>query len=120
MTDNSRRARLGEDLAAAYLVARGYRVLDRRWRTPGGELDLVVTRDEYLVFVEVKTRGAGSPAPPEAWVGPRQQHVLRRAARAWLAAHGGSDGRYCRFDVVGVGMDGDDSGYHLRHLRAAF
>jgi putative endonuclease len=120
MGDNRRSAELGESLAAAYLVARGYRVLDRRWRTPGGELDLVVVRDALLVFVEVKTRGARSSAPPETWVLPRQQRLLRRTARAWLAAHGGTGGRDCRFDVVGVRLDADGAGCHLRHLAGAF
>lgn len=120
MGDHSRRAVLGENLAAAYLAARGYRILVRRWRIPGGELDLVVQRGSILAFVEVKTRGPGSPVPPEDWLRPRQCHVLRRTARAWLAAHGGSAGRDCRFDVIGVRLDGDGDGFRLRHLPAAF
>ena len=89
MGDNRRSADLGEDMAAVFLVARGYRILDRRWRTPGGELDLVAARGDLLVFVEVKTRGARSPVPPEHWVLPRQQRLLRRAARAWLTVEMG-------------------------------
>lgn len=120
MSENSRRAALGENLAAAYLAGQGYQILDRRWRIPGGELDLVVQRGRDLVFVEVKTRGSGSPVPPEHWVLPRQCRLLRRAARAWLAAHGGPCGRDCRFDVVGVRLDADGDGCRLRHLTAAF
>ncbi len=120
MSDHSRRAVLGENLAAAYLAGRGYRILDRRWRIPGGELDLVVQRGAVLVFVEVKTRGPGSPVPPEQCVPPRQCRLLRRAARAWLAARGGPGGRDCRFDVIGVRLDADGDGCHLRHLPAAF
>jgi putative endonuclease len=110
----------GEALAAAYLQSRGYAILARRWRLPGGELDLVARRDEALVFVEVKTRGARCGVPAEDWVGRRQQLRLRRAARAWLAAVGPDGCRDLRFDVIGVTLDADGLGFRLRHLEGAF
>jgi len=110
----------GEALAMAYLQARGYSILDRRWRTAGGELDLVARSGQDVVFVEVKTRGGRALAPAEDWVGPRQRQVLRRTARAWLAANDGAGGAVCRFDVIGVTLDEDGCGFRLRHLDAAF
>lgn len=59
-------------------------MLSRNWRGGGGELDLVVSKDGCLRFVEVKTRSAGDPVGVEA-VGPAKQRKLVDAARAWLS-----------------------------------
>jgi putative endonuclease len=110
----------GEAMAALYLQACGYRVLDRRWRRPGGELDLVVARDGLVVFVEVKTRGPGALDRPEAWVHARQRRTLRRLAGRWLAEHPGLAAAGCRCDVIAVDHGGEGRGLRLRHLAGAF
>lgn len=120
MAQNHTLGAWGETLAAAYLQTRGYGILARRWRTPGGELDLVARTGGTVVFVEVKTRGGRSLAPAEDWLGPRQCRVLRRAARAWMAADGEHRCDAYRFDVIGVTLDADGGGFRLRHLEAAF
>jgi putative endonuclease len=116
MGESHAHGRAGEDVAAAFLAACGYRILDRRWRRPGGELDLVAGHRGILVFVEVKTRGPRSSAAEAAWVGPRQRRILRRAARRWLAEHPEQRYRGCRFDVVAVHWGGAGAGCALRHL----
>ena len=110
----------GEALAALFLESCGYQVLDRRWRRPGGELDLVVTRAGLVVFVEVKTRGPGALDRPEAWVGGRQQALLRRLAGRWLNEHPGAAPGGCRCDVVAIDHCGDGRGCRLRHFPGAF
>src|SRR5688572_27186500 len=107
---DSRRAlgALGEQMACSHLVAGGFRVLDRNFRTRHGELDLVAVDDRYLVFCEVKTRvgrRSGSVFAPLMAVGPAKQRRLRRMAREWLSARAdlprtGSD--EIRFDAIGV------------------
>lgn len=106
----------GEDAARLFLELCGYRCLDCRWRRPGGEIDLVVQRESMLVFVEVKTRGARSPAAPEAWVSRRQLGRLRRMARLWIFEHPGCRSRGYRFDVVAVVYGGSEGGSEIRHL----
>ncbi len=107
----------GEDVAAAHLVAAGMQVLDRRWRTGGGEIDVVARDGRVLVFVEVKTRsGLGFGSPLEA-VTLAKQRRLRHLAVAWLAAHG-THAVDLRFDVVGV-LRGSQ-GVTVEHVRAAF
>jgi putative endonuclease len=69
-----------------------------------------------VVFVEVKTRGCGSPARPEDFVHRRQLARLRRVASRWLAAYPGSYAG-CRLDVVAVEFSGPDRGLRLRHFR---
>jgi len=106
----------GEDLAAAFLARCGYRVLARNYRIPGGEIDLVVTRDGLVAFVEVKTRGPGTLDDPAAWVDGRKLRRLRRAAGRWLAEHPGMAKAGCRFDVVAIRWEGRDRGASLTHL----
>lgn len=79
--------RRGEDLAAAWLTERGWRVIDRNWRCRNGEIDLVAWDGPALVVVEVKTRtGSGTGHPAEA-VTPVKLARLRRLAGHWLSAH---------------------------------
>ncbi len=79
--------RYGERVAAAHLVASGWEVLDRNWRGPSGELDIVAMDGADLVVVEVKTRsGDGFGHPAEA-VTARKLARLRRLTAQWLAAH---------------------------------
>jgi len=83
--------REGEDLAAAYLAACGYHVLDRNWRWRGpdvrGELDIVALASDLLVTVEVKTRRAGTGARPFDAVTEAKRARLWKLANRWLAEH---------------------------------
>ena len=79
----------GEERAASWYRARGFRIVDRNWQTPGGEIDLVCASGPLLVFCEVKTRlSAGCGTPAEAVTGAKARRVRRAAAR-WLVAHRG-------------------------------
>ena len=102
-----------ETRAAALLLAKGFRIVARRWRSPVGEIDLVARRGRLLVFVEVKARGVLDDAA-EA-VTPRQQRRISAASRAWLARHAEDLDRDIRFDAVLVAL------WRLpRHIPAAF
>jgi putative endonuclease len=102
-----------ESRAAALLVAKGYRIVARRFRSPVGEVDIVARRGRLLVFVEVKARARLDDAA-EA-VLPRQQRRIAAAAAIWLA-HNPDDGEGdIRFDVVLVAP-----GRIPRHIPAAF
>jgi putative endonuclease len=93
--------RRGEAIAARHLVAAGMVIVDRNWRCPQGELDLVARDGRELVFVEVKTRaGLGFGHPLES-ITPRKLARLRRLAAAWCEAHPGSHDRI-RIDAVAV------------------
>jgi putative endonuclease len=102
-----------EGRAALLLAAKGYRELARRWKSPVGEVDLVVRRGRTLVFVEVKARPRIDDA---AWsVLTRQKRRIVAAAEAWLAAHPEHAGYDIRFDAVLVAP-----GRLPQHLVAAF
>jgi putative endonuclease len=102
-----------EARAAAYLMAKGYRILAKRFRTPYGEIDIVARRRGLLAFVEVKARASLDEAAHA--VTPRQQARIIEAAQAWLVAHPEYGEYEMRFDVMLIAPR------HLpRHLLAAF
>jgi putative endonuclease len=79
------RGRLSEWIAAALLIAKGYRILGRRVRTPYGEIDLIAVRGSRLAFVEVKRRPTRADA--EAALTARQAVRMSRAAQFWVSRH---------------------------------
>ena len=91
----------GEASAAHYLVELGMVVLDRNWRCPEGELDLVLRDGRVLVVCEVKTRTSLAHGSPHEAVTAAKRRRLRLLARSWLAAHD-QHAPDLRFDVVGV------------------
>jgi putative endonuclease len=92
-----RRGRLAERLACWWFRFHGYRLVAHRWRSPFGEIDLVMRRRRTLVFVEVKWRRNAIDA---AALPPRKQGRIIRAARFFLARHPMLSTHDCRFDVI--------------------
>jgi len=74
----------GERVAAAHLVAAGMTVLDRNWRCPIGEIDIVARDGDVLVVCEVKTRSSTALGHPLEAVTARKAARLRRLAAAWI------------------------------------
>ena len=95
----------GERIAEDYLAARGWRVLDRRFRSGHRDIDLVVERiggeGRLIAFVEVKTRVSSAYGGPLGAVHWRKQREMAHAARDWMARQR-EPGDTFRFDVVGV------------------
>ena len=112
----------GESLAAEHLVRRGYRIIDRNYRTRWGELDIVAYDGSTLAFCEVKTRrmAAGQRDPLES-VRPDKRTRIRKMASRWLVER--SDRPYAdelRFDAIGVTFDLSGRLVRLEHLEGAF
>src|SRR5436305_5130373 len=102
-----------EARAVAWLTAKGYRILARRFRSPYGEIDIVARRRNLLAFVEVKARATLDDA---AWaVTPRQQQRIINAAQAWLMTHPEHAEFELRFDAMLIAPK-----RLPRHLVAAF
>ena len=96
--------KLGEDLACAELCRRGYELLDRRYRTRYGEIDIVARHQGAIVFVEVKARAADAFGGAAAAVTGVKQHRIARIAVDFLSRRRLAD-QPCRFDVVAVSFD---------------
>ena len=95
-----RRGHAAEFAAAAFLIAKGHRILARRFKTSAGEIDLIVLRAKRIGFVEVKRRATLSAC--EAAMTPRLQQRVRRAADLWIAKNARFQGHELGFDVVFV------------------
>jgi putative endonuclease len=91
----------GEDEALAEYRKRGYGLLARNWHCPVGELDLVLIREDLVVFCEVKTRRGASHGGPHEAVTWKKQRKLRQLAEAFLRATR-LDPSAIRFDVASV------------------
>lgn len=91
----------GEDIAARELKRRGYRIVERRWRSKLGEIDLIARDGETLVVVEVKARSREDYGPPADAVDGVKRKRLVRLAKAYLRARS-LGATTVRFDVVGV------------------
>ena len=95
-----------ETQAAVFLEKQGYQILERNFRCPAGEIDLIAKEGGYLCFVEVKYRSERETGTPEEAVDAKKQKRISRAALYSLMKQGLGDTTPCRFDVVGIRPDG--------------
>lgn len=108
----------GEQLAAAYLERQGYVILDRNWRCPVGELDIVARDGETLVFVEVRARRGDRLGTPEESVTPTKQGKLVEVAQTYLQEVRLADQDW-RIDVVAIEMGWRDEVKRINLIRNA-
>lgn len=117
--DNITTGKQGEDLAAEFLKKKGYRILERNYKKPWGELDIIAEYGKTTIFIEVKTQNKGNKffIRPEENITPFKQKQLIKSARAYLAFKKWLDKNWC-IDVVAVELYGD--GLHeIRHIENA-
>jgi putative endonuclease len=111
---------LGEEVAANFMIARDYRILERNFRCKGGEVDIIARDpgDKSLVFIEVKARRGLSYGVPQLAVTPFKQRQISKAALTWLSKNRLHDTN-ARFDVIAILLSGD--GRHtIEHIMNAF
>jgi putative endonuclease len=102
-----------ESRAAALLVAKGFRIVARRWKSPVGEIDIVARRRSLMVFVEVKARNNLDEAAESVTM--RQRSRIANAAEAFIATYPDSSVTEMRFDAILVAP-----GKMPRHIPGAF
>ncbi len=108
-----RRGHLAEFVALIYLRLKGYRLLAQRFKSPQGEIDLIMRRRDVTAFIEVKakdTRDQGVEA-----VTTTQSRRIAAAARFWMARDKLSNRNFCRFDIVVV-----NAYFWPQHIENAF
>lgn len=109
--------KLGEQLAANFLYANGYTILERNWRVNRAEIDIIANKNDTLVFVEVKSRSNTHFGPPEVFVTKRKKRLLASAASAYMKASGHEWA--IRFDIITVVMTLGQSPV-MEHFEDAF
>ena len=116
-TDQRRRSQRwgqwAEWLAAGLLLLKGYRVVERRHKTPVGEIDLIARRGRTIIFVEVKARGTIELAAHA--ITHRQRDRIARAAQYWLSQNSDAQEADLRFDAILVA-----SPWQVHHVKDAF
>ena len=105
---------MGETAAEQYLMQRGLSPIARRYRSPYGEIDLIMQDGDVIAFIEVKTRERGSALSAQAAVTPAKQQRLIQTALCFVNEHPQHAEHLMRFDVVTVAKDG------IRHIPDAF
>lgn len=103
--------KLGEDLACRYLAKRGYKILERNYRRPWGELDIVsITPEKTLVFVEVKTvRGADTIISAESQVTRSKLEKLKRTSSMYANQSRYLTDKGWRIDLLAINTIGDEA-----------
>lgn len=115
--DRISKGKKGEEAAAAFLTKEGYRVIERNFRCPLGEIDIIALDSGTLAFVEVKTRSSVSFGLPEEAVNYRKRHQIAKVAQFYISRKKLFDNP-ARFDVVAVTiMDGKEE---VRVIKNAF
>jgi len=105
--DNHEIGKRGELLAQKYVKEVGYEIIEVNYRCKFGEVDIIASKDDYIVFIEVKTRNNSNYGLPYESVSAAKQEKIRRVAANYLSTNNLFQ-KDCRFDVVSIekiGMD---------------
>ena len=94
----------GEEEACGFLKKNGCKILQRNYRTPRGEIDIIARLGKIVLFVEVKTRVSSAFAQPWESVGFRKRQNLKIAAKSYIQQQKSRDDEY-RFDVLSIVMN---------------
>ena len=108
--------KLGEELAAQYLIGKGYKILERNWRNIHKEIDIIARDGENLVIVEVKTRQTDEFVNPDIAVTKQKQRRLISAANAYLFRK--KLDIDTRFDIISIVFKGGEP--VIEHIEDAF
>lgn len=106
----------GEDMAAEYLREKGCLILERNWATGHREIDIIAEDDEYIIFVEVKTRGPDYRLHPRDAVSVPKQRNIIHVAQVYILSH--KCEKEARFDIISIITDGNK--HSLEHIKDAF
>ena len=117
MAEHNDLGRWGDDVALAYLLDQGYRLLDRNWHQGHRDLDLIMQQDDTLVIVEVRTRRNNLFMDPEQTVDALKMLSLSKAANAYIRLHRIS--LNIRFDIVAI-TGTPSSDFTINHIEDAF
>ena len=109
----------GEKQARQHLMKNNYRLIAENYRTRWAEIDLIVLKEDFLVFVEVKTRRSNSFGLPETSIGYTKQKKIRQLASYFLIKKDYNQYQV-RFDVITILIDKEKGSMNLNHIKNAF
>lgn len=122
LTDKQITGNYGESIARDHLKQKGYQVIDRNYRCPFGEIDIIMRDNHLVVFVEVKTRNEKwlEYGAPEQAVNFRKKKRISRLAKYYLNRHRELGNTDYRFDIVSVLVNQQGKAVSVNHITDAF
>jgi putative endonuclease len=100
MSDKIKTGSKGENLAAEFLKKKGFEIVARNYRFKHAEIDLIIKKEDWLIFVEVKTRSSDSFGEPESFVDAGKERKIFEAAEEYIFTNDWQG--HVRFDIVSV------------------
>ena len=109
------RGNRGEEKAAFYLISKGFSIIERNWRTKGGEIDIIAYKNDILVFVEVKTLPNGTMDMIQRELNYQKRQRIIKTSKRFLLNHRQYSNSYVRYDVIVIDMPGFERVYHIEN-----
>ena len=106
----------GEQLALEFLKEKGYETLEQNYRLGKAEIDLIITKENWLIAVEVKTRSTNYFGNPEEFVNAKKKKMLVEAMNSYVIEH--DLDVEVRFDIIAVLKQQND--FKIEHIEDAF
>ena len=127
-SQNSTTGKLGEDIAVKYLEKHGYNILDRNYRKPWGEIDIIASENigknqflaqqsDELVFVEVKAQNQAFEWRPEENITRHKKHQLSRIVTSYLKTNKIPENQNWRIDILAITLDFKTKNAQIEHIQ---
>ena len=116
MAEHNELGKLGEELAAEYLLKNGYAILETNWVFQKAEIDILAQKENTLAVVEVKTRSSIEFGLPQDFVKPKKIQLLVKAVNAYVTEN--DLDLEVRFDIIAISKKGQE--FVIEHLTDAF
>ena len=105
----------GENRATQYLISKGFAIIERNWRTKGGEIDIIAYKNDTIVFVEVKTLPNGTTDMIQRELKYQKRQRIIKTSKRFLLKHREYNNSYVRYDVIVIDMPGFEEVYHIEN-----
>lgn len=116
-TEKQNIGKLGEDIAIKYLEKHGYHILERNYRKPWGEIDIIAQQKDELVFVEVKAQNQEFEWRPEENITQHKKRQLSRIVATYLKANKIPEDQNWRVDVLAITLDFKTQNASVEHVQ---
>jgi putative endonuclease len=116
MSSTNSIGKLGESLASTHLMKRGFKILEQNWRFGKKEIDIIADLEDFIVFIEVKTREEPFPGRLEEYINRRKQKHIIAAANQYMRLN--NIEKEGRFDVIAIVLNAGN--HELEHIEDAF
>ncbi len=110
----------GEGIATRFLEDKGYKILERNYKSKLGEIDIIAQEDKTICFIEVKTRKTHTTVSPQESVNQDKQYQLSKTALTFLKTRSLLSLAHCRFDVVSIILNEDKTLEKITLIKNAF